>query len=658
MTPSPHCSRHRGVVAALLFSAAITLYLTTLAPSIVALFDDSMEFQLVCYQLGIAHPTGYPLFTLLGWLFTRLPVGDVAYRVNLMSAFFGGVTVTVAYLAGLELAGRQDRQRACPEWSVEAGSILGAIALAVSPVFWSQATVAEVYTLNSALVALQLWALLRLANGLHQPEEAGDQLVRNGSGSGRCAALRKQLLIIAFLFGLGLAHHRTMLLLLPAAAIALWCVRRALSAGPEVIAALAAPLLLYLYLPLRGHVGSLDGTYINTVDGFLRHVTASGYGTFFLQNPLSVERGVTFYLDLFVRQFGWLGIASALLGLVTLSRPKGAPWVTQVAFVSFGVFNLFYRVADIEVFFIPMFLIWTLWLGRGAGWLLACVGSESIGEARGSWAAPAPRRTAGYVVSAVIVVALAGQCALRLQQNLPQGDRSQDWVVHDYGLDIMNQPLTPGAAIVGIQGEITLIRYFQLTQGLRTDLLPIAVDRPGKRLDAVTHLLDHGYAVYITREMAGAPERWSLGAVGPLVRVFPQPEIVVPETSNMLNAILIPEIALYGYSITRPPSHQALPPLRVNLVWHALDRVSNDLKVSARLLASDGQQVAQADAVPVHFTYPTTAWRAGEFIADVYDLSLPKTLPEGQYVPLVILYDPAQEGAEAGRLALPPVYLP
>ncbi len=657
MKPRLHRSGQRGVVAALLFGGAFTLYLTTLAPSVVALFDDSLEFQLVAYQLGVAHPTGYPLFTLLGWLFTRLPVGDVAYRVNVMSAFFGGATVAVVYLAGLELAGRQGRPGACPEWAAETGSVLGAIALAVSPVFWSQGTVAEVYTLNSTLVALLLWALLRLGN-LPQAQEAGDHIAQNGKGPGTRAASRALLLSIAFLFGLGLAHHRTVLLLLPATAVTLWRARRGLSARPEVIAALAAPLLLYLYLPLRGHVGSLDGTYTNTVDGFLRHVTASGYGAFILQNPLSVERGIAFYWDLFVGQFGWLGIASGLLGLVTLGRRSVDGWVTQIAFVSFGIFNLFYRVADVEVFFIPLFLIWALWLGRGAGWLLASLRSESLVDVDSSCGAVARKRTGAYVVSAAVVVALLGQCALLLRHNLPQRDRSQDWRVHDYGLDIMSQPLTPGAAIVGIQGEITLIRYFQLTQGLRTDLLPIAVDQPGRRLTAVTHLLDQGYAVYLTRELAGAPERWSLGAVGPLVHVLPQPEFIAPETSTTLNASLIPEITLHGYSITRPPSHQPLPPLRVNLMWHALARMPDDLKVSARLLAPDGQPVAQADAVPVHFTYPTTAWRPGEFVSDVYDLSLPRTLPEGQYVPLIILYDPAQGVAEAGRLALPPVYLP
>ena len=62
--------------------------------------------------------------------------------------------------------------------------------------------------------------------------------------------------------------------------------------------------------------------------------------------------------------------------------------------------------------------------------------------------------------------------------------------------------------------------------------------------------------------------------------------------------------------------------------------------------------------MPVHFTYPTTDWRSGEYVTDVYDLPLPDSLPAGEYTPLLILYDPAQDAAEVGRVALPPIYLP
>jgi hypothetical protein len=149
-----------------------------------------------------------------------------------------------------------------------------------------------------------------------------------------------------------------------------------------------------------------------------------------------------------------------------------------------------------------------------------------------------------------------------------------------------------------------------------------------------------------------------LSAVGPLIRLNPQPVLEAPPTSQPVESAPIPEVALYGYDVSRPPGHASASPLRLSLTWHALAPINQELKVSARLVGRDGQAVAQADAVPVHFAYPTNAWRPGEFITDVYDLPLPAGLESGEYAPLVILYDPAQAAAEVGRLVLPPIHLP
>ena len=116
-----------GLIAAFLSLASFLLYFRTLAPSVACIFCDSLEFQLVTYTLGIAHPTGYPLYTLLGKLFTLIPLGDVAYRLNLTSALFGAATVGILYLA-LRLA-----------LGYRVPAILGASLFAVSSVFWSQA---------------------------------------------------------------------------------------------------------------------------------------------------------------------------------------------------------------------------------------------------------------------------------------------------------------------------------------------------------------------------------------------------------------------------------------------------------------------------------------------------------------------------------------
>ncbi|MFH1084241.1 MAG: DUF2723 domain-containing protein, partial [Chloroflexota bacterium] len=83
-------SPHLIAAAAALLSLA--LYVRTLAPS--AMWYDMAEFPTAAYLLGIGHNTGYPLYLLLGKLFTYLPVGDVAYRVNLLSAVAAALCVS------------------------------------------------------------------------------------------------------------------------------------------------------------------------------------------------------------------------------------------------------------------------------------------------------------------------------------------------------------------------------------------------------------------------------------------------------------------------------------------------------------------------------------------------------------------------------------
>ena len=110
--------------AALVAGALFTLYALT-APHSVGLEDDGL-FILSSYFLGIEHPPGYPLFTLIGHLFSQLPVGSVAYRVHLASALFGALSGGAAWLCARQLGLAR-----LPAW-------LAALVLGLAPVFWSQ----------------------------------------------------------------------------------------------------------------------------------------------------------------------------------------------------------------------------------------------------------------------------------------------------------------------------------------------------------------------------------------------------------------------------------------------------------------------------------------------------------------------------------------
>ena len=89
---------------------SFVLYLLTLAPTVLPLqipqLPDSDMLQMQVCVLGIAHPTGYPTYVMLSHLFTYLPFGDCAYRVNLASAVYGALAVSAVYAAGFLLTRR------------------------------------------------------------------------------------------------------------------------------------------------------------------------------------------------------------------------------------------------------------------------------------------------------------------------------------------------------------------------------------------------------------------------------------------------------------------------------------------------------------------------------------------------------------------------
>ena len=135
------------VVASLLFLGTLSLYLSCAAPG--ALFGDGGEFQTLGLVGGIAHPTGYPTYIMIGQVFGKLLGGDPARRMNHMSAFFGAASVCLLLLIQRKLGISQ------------ALAVGGALIYATSFTFWWNAIQAEVYTVSIFLFLASLWLSLR-----------------------------------------------------------------------------------------------------------------------------------------------------------------------------------------------------------------------------------------------------------------------------------------------------------------------------------------------------------------------------------------------------------------------------------------------------------------------------------------------------------------
>ncbi len=596
-----------------LFLGGWLLYLATLAPTVVTIFDDSLELQLAVPTLAIIHPTGYPLYELLAWLVQRFwPVGDAAYGVNLFSALAAALALAWFYLTARRLG------------AGVGGTVVAAWLLAIGPVWWSQATIAEVYTFQGFLTLFILWAFLRWE----------DETRAHGAAS---------LALPGLALGMGLAHHRLTLLMIPGLVLFLAWVDPRFFLQPRrwvaPLVALVLPLSTYMLLPLRSHVGSLDGTYAQM--GFWKWIAGGGYGTAFLrENPFGIHRTPLDLFHLARDQYGWLGLGVIALSLPWWRRRPRAAWLLAWVALADFLFATVYKVQDIQVFLIPLFVVMALWLAWGLDTLGQGVAALARGGIRFPWA--------GHGLLAVATLLILIWPVWLTWVRWPEQDRSQPparaWGVRDLGLDML-ESAAPRGRVIGLLGEMTLLRYLQFDPGIQPGVETVAADDESLRLEAIATSVAQGCATYTTHPLPGLAESFSLTAAGPLIRVWPAGRAQGPAPGHEVDVWLLPGLRLTGWDdILRVPASG--PSLRVLLWWQATQPLPS-YKISVRLLGPDDTLLAQQDAIPVHHAYPTSLWRPGETVLDAYDMPLPASPPPGSSL-LLILYDPS-DGHEYAR---------
>jgi hypothetical protein len=433
-------SRARLFVGLAIFVASLTLYVLTLAPSVMP--GDYAEFQMSAAILGVPHPTGYPLYILLGKLFTLLPFGDVAYRVNLSSAVYMAGAVAMLYALGLRVLSLLRMERWWPAAAV------GASLFAVAPTVWSMSLVARSYALNALLVASVLYALIQW---------------RTGGRTG-------WFYLAAFLIGLSMVHHGTTYLLLPAYGLYFLLVeverwrrgdrrpwlRHALGVGALLLG--YSPMLFLVYRFVWGApyywgnpVTWRDFFSLITGGPFHNQVLAYGWS----------EQGerIAFGIGELAGQYTAVGIALGLVGLLvvwTLRRGEGM-LLTLMMLGNF-LFAMNYSLVG-YLYFIPTFLLWGLLVSVGVGW---------VSGALSRWArdrAPFAVRAASVALGgAMLLVVLAGFVATRYAGV----DQSGQTVTRDRALALLQE--APERASFYMDWEaVSVIRYYRLVYGMRTD---------------------------------------------------------------------------------------------------------------------------------------------------------------------------------------------
>lgn len=456
-----------GVIALGIFAGSLAIYNATLAPSLSYKSADGNELITEAYQLGLAHMTGYPLYTWLGKLFTFIPLGDVAHRVNLMSATLGAAGAAILYLAVLTLTGNR------------VASLFTAFFFAFSLTFWSQTGIAEVYVPNAFMVALMLLLLFKWAEAEKRP--------------GSRASLW-YFLAFSLVFGLSLGTHMSNLGFAPAFALFVLLVNWRVVKQPKLLGGgflFLVGCLQFLWLPYKAS-NLTDALMVrnapHTWEGFYNYTLGAFPQMKFAFPFWALPDRLVIYLNLLRQNFGLIGMVLGLWGMwEMLFRRTRAFYLLIVMYIVHLIFFTQYRVFDLDVFFIPSHLIYAVFIGYGVYRLLEYLYTMTKRMEIPRWA-----------VSGVVALLLLPLVVSQVHANYSKNDYSKDTAINDFYENVF-EILPEGSVLLGRSGVFGYdMFYFRLVYDLRPDvLIPQASGQSSIEPEVI------GEAIYTTVRMDG-----------------------------------------------------------------------------------------------------------------------------------------------------------
>ncbi len=582
------------------FVVALVVYIATAAPDVLP--ADAGEFQLVAALLGVAHPPGFPLYTMMGHLFIRfLPWGTPAYRLNLMSGLLAASTLVLAAQATRLWA----RRLGASPLAALAGGLAAALTLGTATTFWAQATIANVRTLAVFFVALALYGLSRFAAAT-EPEEADQALVLLGLALGLGGGHYPPLAFVGLVFALYVLLTDSRLAIQPRR----W--RRPLLAG------LAGLLLPLAYLPIRGAMDApLAPDGLDTLPGFLHHFLARGFSgdMFAFANATDLPHRLALLPTLFSFQFNPILLAAALLGLLGLLWRDRRLFVLLAGSLIFHTFvSITYRAPQTVEYLMPAYLP----IAVGVGLLPAL--SKTRGPQSDVSRSLVPSILAAVVLWAGLLNGWAhGPSFIELA-----GDHTARRAV---------EPLleaAPGGALILADWRWAMpLRYLQDVEGLRPDVevryvYPVAGGDGDYREVWLRRIqnADPGRPVLLTHfyEFDGyTTEPWETGF---LLRPRPVTEPSAPLTSSRLT--FGEQVRLVGYRLLQDRFRPGQV-VEFVLAWQPAGSLDVSPSFTLRLVDGEGRDRAQVDRSLSGDVAP------GEVRFERLVLPLYPTLPPGRY---------------------------
>jgi hypothetical protein len=348
---------NENVISVLLVVISFCVYLTTMCHSVG--FTDSGELATVICTLGIAHPTGYPFFTLLGkcWMMIPAPLEEIL-RLNIFAALLTAIAVGVFFKTALIIHRsalvfhvRSQKRKELNDHRFILASAIASLVLGFSTTFWSQSTNVEVYPLHLVLIVL---STLFFVGGLE------DQLNQS-------QVLSRKLILFAFVLGLSFSNHMTTILLAPGF---LWLYFRVLGFSKEsfqrilnIIPFFLLGLSIYLYMPIRSSGNPLlDWGHPATLERFFWHISGKQFRVWMFSGWSVVQKQLSYFVYNFTSEFHVAVIACIMIGMFVLFKRSHRMFIFLVIlFLTTILYAVNYDIFDIDSYFLLSYIV-TIWI--------------------------------------------------------------------------------------------------------------------------------------------------------------------------------------------------------------------------------------------------------------------------------------------------------
>jgi hypothetical protein len=433
------------------FFVPFVVYLKTLAPGVS--FIDTGELATVCIKLGVAHPTGYPLFTLIGRLFSLLPIGEEVYRLSFMCAFLSSLALVIFFNLlvfifrdlNLEQIVKDKKTgtfaSGLSDFIIYLISFASTLTLAFSITYWNISNSLEVYSLHQLFIVSIIFVMLKAAN------ESG---IKNSRAD-------IYWLFFAFLLGLSFTNHLSTIFMSLGCLYLYFTINRFNDVSFKRLAIMAVPFLIafsiYIYFPIRADNPVISWGYPINLNNFIRHITGKQFSVWMFSSTEVTSKQFGYFVSSYPKEYYYFPLILAIFGLIKIfTQQKKLFYFTLLLFAFNILYAINYDIHDIDSYFILAYMVSVIWIAFGILFFIQKFKDINL-----------------KLAFAFVLIAL-----IPLYANYKNNDESSNYFVRDYTMNVFKSA-KPNSLILSTQWDffVSASIYYQYVKGERPDLIII-----------------------------------------------------------------------------------------------------------------------------------------------------------------------------------------